>query len=43
MKKLAEKATHLLAHFRKLENPRAGHLPEHLLIDIVGLTICAVI
>jgi hypothetical protein len=43
MEKLAAKATPLLDHFREFEDPRAGHLLEHLLIDITGLTICAVI
>jgi predicted transposase YbfD/YdcC len=43
MEKLAEKATPLLDHFQELQDPRAEHLLEHLLIDIIGLTICAVI
>lgn len=33
----------LLEHFKSLEDPRAEHLLEHELLDIVGLTICAVI
>jgi len=33
----------LLDHFRELADPRAEHLLEHQLIDIIGLTICAVI
>lgn len=33
----------LLEHFKTLEAPRAEHLLEHELLDIVGLTICAVI
>jgi predicted transposase YbfD/YdcC len=33
----------LLDHFRDLADPRAEHLLEHQLIDIIGLTICAVI
>jgi predicted transposase YbfD/YdcC len=33
----------LLEHFRELADPRAEHLLEHQLIDIIGLTICAVI
>ena len=33
----------LLDHFRELEDPRAEHLLDHQLLDIIGLTICAVI
>jgi len=33
----------LLEHFQTLEDPRAQHLLEHQLLDIIGLTICAVI
>ena len=33
----------LLEHFQSLEDPRAEHLLEHKLLDIIGLTICAVI
>lgn len=33
----------LLDHFRELEEPRAEHLLNHQLLDIIGLTICAVI
>jgi predicted transposase YbfD/YdcC len=33
----------LLEHFQHLEDPRAEHLLEHQLLDIIGLTICAVI
>lgn len=33
----------LLEHFKTLEDPRAEHLLEHQLLDIIGLTICAVI
>ena len=33
----------LLKHFEKLEDPRTEYLIEHRLIDIVGITICAVI
>lgn len=43
MQKLSEKPSPLLNHLRNLEDPRAEHLVEHLLIDIIGLTICAVI
>jgi predicted transposase YbfD/YdcC len=33
----------LLEHFKTLEDPRAENLVEHALLDIIGLTICAVI
>jgi predicted transposase YbfD/YdcC len=33
----------LLEHFKNLEDPRAEHLLEHQLLDIIGLIICAVI
>jgi len=33
----------LLEHFQELEDPRAVHLIEHQLLDIIALTICAVI
>lgn len=33
----------LLTHFETLEDPRTAYLVEHPLIDIVALTICAVI
>jgi hypothetical protein len=33
----------LKAHFEVLKDPRAQHRIEHLLIDIVVITICAVI
>lgn len=33
----------LLKHFEPLEDPRVGYLVEHPLIDIIALTICAVI
>jgi predicted transposase YbfD/YdcC len=35
--------TSLKTHFSDLSDPRAQHSIEHLLIDIVLLTICAVI
>jgi predicted transposase YbfD/YdcC len=38
-----ESSSLLLEHFQNLEDPRAAHLLEHQLIDIIGLTICAVI
>lgn len=33
----------LLKHFASLENPRVEYLIEHRLLDIMALTICAVI
>ena len=33
----------LLKHFEKLEDPRTDYLIEHKLLDIIGITICAVI
>ncbi|MEM9486598.1 MAG: ISAs1 family transposase [Cyanobacteria bacterium P01_F01_bin.116] len=33
----------LLTHFESLEDPRTAYLVEHPLLDIVALTICAVI
>jgi predicted transposase YbfD/YdcC len=33
----------LLKHFETLKDPRTAYLVEHPLLDIVGLTICAVI
>ena len=33
----------LLVHFERLEDPRVEYLVEHRLIDIIALTICAVI
>lgn len=38
-----ESSPSLLEHFKTLEDPRAEHLLEHRLLDIIGLTICAVI
>lgn len=38
-----ESSALLLEHFKTLEDPRAEHLLEHQLLDIIGLTICAVI
>jgi hypothetical protein len=35
--------TSLKAHFGDLHDPRTQHSIEHLLIDIVLITICAVI
>lgn len=33
----------LMEHFQSLEDPRCSHLIEHRLLDIIGLTLCAVI
>lgn len=33
----------LLTHFESLEDPRKAYLVEHPLLDILALTICAVI
>ncbi|NJN23778.1 MAG: transposase family protein, partial [Acaryochloridaceae cyanobacterium RL_2_7] len=33
----------LLTHFETLEDPRTSYLVEHTLLDIVALTICAII
>ncbi len=38
-----ENSVILLEHFRALEDPRVEYLVEHRLLDIIGLTICAVI
>ncbi len=33
----------LLSHFEGLEDPRTGYLIEHRMVDMVALTICAVV
>ncbi len=33
----------LLEHFATLEDPRVERSKEHLLLDIIGITICATI
>lgn len=38
-----EPSASLLEHFKNLEDPRTDYLLEHQLLDIIGLTICAVI
>jgi predicted transposase YbfD/YdcC len=43
MPQTVESSAQLLEHFKNLEDPRAEHLLEHGLLDIIGLTICAVI
>ena len=36
-------STSLLTHFEKLEDPQTTYLVEHPLLDIIALTICAII
>lgn len=43
MPKATTGSAELLKHFQSLEDPRTEHLLDHQLIDIIGLTICAVI
>jgi predicted transposase YbfD/YdcC len=43
MTQIIESSSRLLEHFQSLEDPRAENLLEHKLLDIIGLTICAVI
>ncbi|MFN9175066.1 MAG: transposase family protein [Synechocystis sp.] len=43
MTQVTELSPRLLEHFQSLEDPRAKNLLEHKLLDIIGLTICAVI
>lgn len=43
MSQVIEPSSRLLEHFQSLEDPRAEKLVEHRLLDIIGLTICAVI
>lgn len=33
----------LLKHFENIDDPRTEYLIEHKLLDIIGITICAVI
>ena len=39
----AQPLSPLLEHFQSLDDPRCSHLVEHRLLDIIGLTLCAVI
>lgn len=39
----AQPLSPLVEHFQSLEDPRCSHLIEHRLLDIMGLTLCAVI
>jgi predicted transposase YbfD/YdcC len=41
--RLAPSLSPLMEHFQSLEDPRCSHLVEHRLLDIIGLTLCAVI
>jgi predicted transposase YbfD/YdcC len=43
MSQSIEPSSLLLEHFKHLEDPQAEHLLEHQLLDIIGLTICAVV
>lgn len=39
----AQPLSPLVKHFQSLEDPRCGYLVHHPLLDIIGLTLCAVI
>lgn len=43
MKAEATRGVSLWEHFQELKDPRAEHLIEHKLLDIIALTLCAVI
>lgn len=43
MSSSSKQSASLLKHFENLEDPRTEYLIEHRLLDIVGITICAVI
>ncbi|MFQ3616292.1 MAG: transposase family protein [Cyanobacteriota bacterium] len=43
MLQLPQASVLVLEHFKHLEDPRAEHLVEHRLLDIIALSICAVI
>ena len=43
MSSSSKQSASLLKHFENLEDPRTKYLIEHRLLDIVGITICAVI
>ena len=43
MSSIKQPSGSLLTHFASLEDPRTAYLVEHPLLDIVALTICAVI
>ena len=43
MSQSTSSSSSLLTHFERLEDPRTAYLVEHPLLDIVALTICAVI
>lgn len=40
---MAQSAKSLAYHFRNLRDPRREHLKRHLLLDIIAITLCAVI
>ncbi len=42
MSRPIESSSRLLEHFQTLEDPRAVYLLDRQLLDIIGLTICAV-
>jgi hypothetical protein len=43
MNSSSKQSATLLKHFENLEDPRTKYLIEHRLIDIIEITICAVI
>ncbi|MEN9568462.1 MAG: hypothetical protein RLZZ69_3658 [Cyanobacteriota bacterium] len=43
MSSSSKQSATLLKHFENLEDPRTEYLIEHRLLDIIGITICAVI
>ena len=43
MSSSSKQSASLLKHFENLEDLRTEYLIEHRLLDIVGITICAVI
>lgn len=43
MFKPIQPSANLLEHFKSLEDPRAEHLVEHELLDIIAISICAVL
>jgi hypothetical protein len=43
MNPVIDSSASLLKHFENLDDPRTEYLIEHKLLDIIGITICAVI
>jgi hypothetical protein len=43
MSPVVARSVQLLEHFKELEDPRVGYLLKHQLLDIIALTICAVV